>query len=403
MLSRFLKRALDIGLSVLGLLLSLPLWIFIPLAIYFEDKGPVFFIDNRITKNRREYRHFKFRSMVKNAEAKTGPVWSGMKDARVNKIGRILRATAMDELPQLINILKGDISFVGPRPERPFFVDKFIKETPDYEKRFAIKAGLTGLAQIYGKYDTPPQEKLKYDLAYIKNANIILDLKLILLSILITMKGGWTKFEPTKAFFENNADRFDSIYSGRTGFLTNVINCIFKWDIKKRLEMAFEILSAESINTVLDIGCGTGRLSLNLAKIGKKLSGIDYSCSMIQVANRFKDSENMVNMEFLCADFMGYNFNGKFDACAALGFFDYTADPTGYFKKISGITNKIFVATFPRKGSPRSVFRKMRLFLMNMPVYFYSPLFLKKEIEGVGFKTVDIKIVGNLYFVEARK
>ena len=160
-----------------------------------EDCKPVFYTDMRVGKNRMQYRHLKFRSMKKNAEDKTGPVWSDSKDERVTATGKMLRATAMDELPQLVNILKGDMSFVGPRPERIFFVDKFLKEIPNYEKRFSIRPGLTGMAQVYGKYDTRPDEKLKWDLEYIEKMNFLLDLKLIFLSFLVTLRGGWMRFE----------------------------------------------------------------------------------------------------------------------------------------------------------------------------------------------------------------
>ena len=190
-----LKRCFDICVSLAGLLLSLPLWIVIPLFIYIEDGRPVFFSDHRVGRHRRVYKHFKFRSMFRKAEQETGPVWSKQQDRRVTKTGRFLRATAMDELPQLINILKGDMSFVGPRPERPFFVERFIKEIPGYEKRFLVRSGLTGIAQVWGKYDTPPEQKLRYDLEYINKMNIFLDLKLIFLSFVITLSGGWARFE----------------------------------------------------------------------------------------------------------------------------------------------------------------------------------------------------------------
>jgi len=194
---KFLKRFFDIIVSTAGLLLSLPLWLIIPLFIYIEDGRPVFFSDHRVSRHRKVYKHFKFRSMLRKVEQETGPVWSKQHDCRVTRIGGFLRATAMDELPQLWNILKGDMSFVGPRPERTFFVEKFIKEIPGYEKRFNVKPGLTGMAQIYGKYDTPADEKLKYDLEYIEKMNIYLDLRLIFLSFIITLKGGWAKFENT--------------------------------------------------------------------------------------------------------------------------------------------------------------------------------------------------------------
>jgi len=190
-----LKRVFDILLSLFGMVISLPLWVIIPLAIYLEDGRPIFFIDERLGREKRPYKHFKFRSMVRYAENETGPVWATKKDARVTRIGSILRATAMDEIPQLVNILKGEMSFVGPRPERPRLVKEFQEKIPSYDKRFAVKAGLTGMAQVYGKYDTPPEKKLRYDLEYIDKMNLFLDLKLIISSIFITLSAGWARFE----------------------------------------------------------------------------------------------------------------------------------------------------------------------------------------------------------------
>lgn len=195
MLKLFLKRVWDVVFSLLCLVLSLPLWVLIPLAIYLEDGLPVFFSDLRVGRDKKTYRHLKFRSMVKQAEDKTGPVLATAQDKRITRVGRILRATAMDELPQLMNILKGNMSFVGPRSERPFFIERFIKDIPNYEKRFQVRPGLTGMAQFYGKYDTPPEKKLQYDLGYIEKMDIFLDMKLIFLSFLITLRGGWARFE----------------------------------------------------------------------------------------------------------------------------------------------------------------------------------------------------------------
>jgi len=193
--SSFLKRVVDVCLSLTGLALFLPFWLLITLIIYFESGRPVFYSDHRVGKDKKVYKHYKFRSMIKDAEKDSGPIWSEKEDRRSTKFGRALRGTAMDELPQLWNILKGDMSFVGPRPERSFFVEKFIKEVPGYEKRFAIRPGLTGLAQVYGKYNTPAGKKLEYDLEYIRKMNLFLDLKLIFLSFMITLSGGWARFE----------------------------------------------------------------------------------------------------------------------------------------------------------------------------------------------------------------
>jgi len=186
-----LKRFFDIFLSSIGLILSSPLWLIISLAIKIEDRGPIFYSQERVGKNGKIFRILKFRSMIPDAEKHTGAVWASENDPRVTKVGRILRATAMDELPQLLSIFKGDMSFVGPRPERPELVKEFTKKFPDFQKRFVVKPGLTGIAQVYGQYDTPPQHKLKYDLLYIRRQSFFLDLKLILLSFYITFRGKW--------------------------------------------------------------------------------------------------------------------------------------------------------------------------------------------------------------------
>ena len=187
----FLKRPFDFTLSLIGIIISFPLWILIGLLIWLEDRGPIFYSQYRVGKDGKIFKTIKFRSMIKDAEKQTGAVWAKEDDPRITKIGRILRATAMDELPQLLSILKGDMSFVGPRPERPELVTQFNGGIPNYNFRHVVKPGLTGIAQIYGKYDTPPQHKLKYDLLYIKKQNFWLDLKLIFLSFLITFQGKW--------------------------------------------------------------------------------------------------------------------------------------------------------------------------------------------------------------------
>jgi len=187
----FLKRPFDFTLSLIGIIISFPLWILIGLLIWLEDRGPIFYSQYRVGKDGKIFKAIKFRSMIKDAEKQTGAVWAKEDDPRITKIGRILRATAMDELPQLLSILKGDMSFVGPRPERPELVTQFNGGIPNYNFRHVVKPGLTGIAQIYGKYDTPPQHKLKYDLLYIKKQNFWLDLKLIFLSFLITFQGKW--------------------------------------------------------------------------------------------------------------------------------------------------------------------------------------------------------------------
>ena len=186
-----LKRLFDFCLALMGLMIFSPLLVFIPFAIWLEDRGPIFYKQQRVGKGLKVFTVYKFRSMVKNAEEKTGPVWAKENDPRVTMVGRVLRATAMDELPQLFSILKGDMSFVGPRTLRPFFVEKFAKEVPNYLSRFSVPPGLTGLAQIYAKYDSSAHQKLRFDLLYIKKRSFLLDLKLILISVWITLRHRW--------------------------------------------------------------------------------------------------------------------------------------------------------------------------------------------------------------------
>jgi lipopolysaccharide/colanic/teichoic acid biosynthesis glycosyltransferase len=190
-----LKRLFDIFLSSIGLIFSSPLWLIFSLAIKLEDRGTIFYAQERVGKNGRIFKALKFRSMIPDAEKHTGAVWASENDPRVTKVGRILRATAMDELPQVWNIFKGDMSFVGPRSERPELVEQFSKKIKNYRSKFSVPPGLTGLAQVYGRYDTPPQHKLKYDLLYIKNQSFLLDLKLIFLSFIITFRGKWESRE----------------------------------------------------------------------------------------------------------------------------------------------------------------------------------------------------------------
>ncbi len=197
-----LKRTFDFALSLSGVLLSFPLWLLISLAILLEDGWPVFYLQERIGKGGRIFKALKFRSMIKDAEKDVGPVQAKDNDLRVTKVGRILRTTAMDELPQLINILKGDMSFVGPRALRPAEVEVkgnphtvSIEGIPGYRERLTVRPGLTGLAQVYLSTDTPRQQKFRYDRLYIKRQGFWLDLKLIILSFWISVRGRWESRE----------------------------------------------------------------------------------------------------------------------------------------------------------------------------------------------------------------
>lgn len=177
------KGGLDAVLSLFLLTLTLPLWFIIALLIKAQDGGPIFYLQKRIGKNKEPFFLFKFRSMMVGAEDKTGPVWAGEKDPRITKFGKLLRRLHLDELPQMINVLKGDISLVGPRPERPEFVQELEKEIPHYHLRHLIRPGFTGWAQIkfrYGRSVIDAQEKFQYDLYYLKNRSLFLDLGILL-------------------------------------------------------------------------------------------------------------------------------------------------------------------------------------------------------------------------------
>lgn len=178
----FFKRAFDLVLGILMLILTLPLSLVIALAIKLSDGGPVFFKQRRMTLGGKEFDIIKFRSMVIDAEADgvATPATDG--DARITRVGRFIRATGLDELPQLINIIKGEMSLVGPRPERIEHIRAYCEGLPEFAYRFKVKGGLTGYAQIYGRYDTPPYQKLRLDLFYIENHSFWLDAKLLLLT-----------------------------------------------------------------------------------------------------------------------------------------------------------------------------------------------------------------------------
>ncbi len=182
---RFVKRGMDLILALLGLILALPFMLIIALAIKIEDGGPVFYKQKRVTQDYREFNILKFRSMIVDAEKAGQSIPAVGKDPRITKVGRIIRAIRMDELPQIFNILKGDMSVVGPRPERSEHVEKYSEEVPEFGYRLKVKGGLTGYAQIYGKYNTSAYDKLRLDLIYIENYSIWLDIKLILLTLRI--------------------------------------------------------------------------------------------------------------------------------------------------------------------------------------------------------------------------
>ena len=192
------KRLLDVLLAGGGLVVSAPLWAAIAALIKIEDGGPVFFSQERVGRRGRSFDALKFRSMIVDAEARTGPIQAGENDPRVTRIGRILRATAMDELPQLWNIFRGDMSFVGPRALRPGEIEvkgngavEKLEDVPGFEDRCAVRPGLTGVAQIFAPRDLLRRRKFRYDRFYVTRQSFWFDVRLILLSFWITFRGRW--------------------------------------------------------------------------------------------------------------------------------------------------------------------------------------------------------------------
>jgi len=182
---RFLKRCFDMFFASCLLILSLPIMAITAAAIKLYDRGPVFYKQLRLTINGKVFTLYKFRSMIVNAEKQSGARLASENDDRITPIGRFIRKIRLDELPQLLNILKGDMSAVGPRPERPEISQQYEREMPEFGFRLKVKAGLTGYAQVLGKYNTTPYDKLKLDLMYIEHYSILLDIKLILMTIKI--------------------------------------------------------------------------------------------------------------------------------------------------------------------------------------------------------------------------
>jgi exopolysaccharide biosynthesis polyprenyl glycosylphosphotransferase len=180
---RLAKRMIDIFLALILLVITLPIMLIIALVVCLYDKGPALFRQCRCTANGKEFFIIKFRSMRIDAESDGVARLAGRKDARITPVGRFIRATRFDELPQLINILRGEMSFIGPRPERPEIIAQYLEEMPEFSFRLKMKAGLSGYAQIFGKYNTTPYDKLKLDLTYIANYSLWLDLKLMLLTL----------------------------------------------------------------------------------------------------------------------------------------------------------------------------------------------------------------------------
>lgn len=218
--TNIIKRAIDIVGAIFGLTLTAPCWIIIPILIKLSSPGPIFYTQIRVGRNRRKedrrseqipetsnrrnrnrrredyrgctFKVIKFRTMIHNAEEDSGPVWATKNDPRVTRVGIFLRLTRLDEIPQFLNILKGDMSLVGPRPERPEFVEDLSKKIPGYSKRLKVKPGLTGLAQIENGYDSSLSsvvQKVDFDLEYIKKKSIWTDIKIIIKTIKVVFTG----------------------------------------------------------------------------------------------------------------------------------------------------------------------------------------------------------------------
>ncbi len=189
-MTRTVKRAMDVGLALLFLVLGFPLFVAIALAIKLESRGSIFFRQERVGQGGKVFRLLKFRTMYEGAEAKTGPVWATENDRRVTRTGHFLRRSRLDEFPQIMNVLRGDMSFVGPRPERPHFVANLQERIPYYLQRLSVKPGITGWAQIRHPYSASiegTKQKLEYDLYYVKNLSIFLDFLILLSTVQVVL------------------------------------------------------------------------------------------------------------------------------------------------------------------------------------------------------------------------
>jgi len=220
MLALAIKRSIDILGAVCGLILTLPVWLILPLLIKLDSRGPIIYAQTRVGRNRRRrdrrycqrtdvedrrrrdrrrtdnvgvpFVMYKFRTMVNDAEAKSGPVWATKNDPRITRLGRFMRKTRLDEIPQFINVLLGHMSLIGPRPERPNFVRKYADKLDNYTGRLNVKPGLTGLAQVSSGYDTSDESvriKLGYDLEYVNNWSLWLDLKILCRTVIVVVTG----------------------------------------------------------------------------------------------------------------------------------------------------------------------------------------------------------------------
>jgi exopolysaccharide biosynthesis polyprenyl glycosylphosphotransferase len=189
---RIVKRSLDMAVSLLVLVPFLPVWLLIAAAIRIDSPGPALFVQERVGKRGKIFRLYKYRSMIRGAEDQTGPVWATPDDKRATRLGRLLRRFRLDEVPQFINVLRGEMSLVGPRPERPYFVDQLKKEVSFYARRLLVRPGITGWAQVKHQYDeslSDVREKIKYDLYYLENVSLTLDLKILFRTFVVALSG----------------------------------------------------------------------------------------------------------------------------------------------------------------------------------------------------------------------
>ncbi|MFQ5772011.1 MAG: undecaprenyl-phosphate glucose phosphotransferase, partial [bacterium] len=189
---KYIKRLFDLVVSLFILIFFLPIWVIVAMVILIDSRGPVLFKQERIGKDEKIFTIYKFRSMFQNAESETGPKWAEKDDPRLTRVGKVIRRPRIDEIPQFINVIKGDMSIVGPRPERPYFVAKLKNKIPLYSQRSRVRPGITGWAQIKGKYDRSMEDvkrKLQYDLFYLENLSLRLDLKIIVNTIYVIISG----------------------------------------------------------------------------------------------------------------------------------------------------------------------------------------------------------------------
>ncbi len=194
MLAAYYKRPFDIGLIILVFVALLPLWVIlavaIPVAIWLEDRGPALYSQRRLGRAGRMFKMVKYRTMVVDAERQTGPVWAAPRDDRVTNVGHALRRFHLDELPQVVNILAGDMSLVGPRPERPELMERWHEDIPGFRQRLRVRPGIAGLAQARAGYHAHPRDKLRYDNLYIRKMGLLLDCKLLFLCVFRAIRTG---------------------------------------------------------------------------------------------------------------------------------------------------------------------------------------------------------------------